>query len=369
MERKVKQDSQEDIDLLEILKTIWKGRKLVIKFLVVFGLTGLFIAVFSAKEYTASTMLIPQTSGSKVGGNLGGLAAMAGINLGGSSDEGIPPALYPKIAKSIPFQRQLLETRLKFSKVEGEVTYKEYYRNHKEFNLFTSIKEYTIGLPGKIFSLFKEKSLRIIEVENDSIYRVSLEESELFRQLEQQLVIDNNNKEGFIQISFSMPEALPSAQMVKKAQVLLQNAITNFKIEKAQQELNFIQKRYNEVKEDFEKKRVILASFRDQNQGLITARSQSYLKRIESEYNLSFNLYSELAKKLETQKIRVKEDTPIFTVIKPTSVPVEKSKPKRFFIVTVWFFMGLIIGVLILFVKEILSSLKDRLKSVSFEKS
>ncbi len=362
MENKVKRDSQEEIDLLELFKTIWEGRKTVAKFLIVFGLIGVFIAIFSAKEYTASITLVPQTSDSKVGGNLGGLAAMAGINLGGGATESIPPTLYPKIAQSVPFRRELLQTNLRFSNVEKEVTYQEYYDKYTKFNLLKTIKEYTIGLPGKVFGLFKKRPPRIIEVENDSIYRVSLEENELFRQLEEQLVIDNNSKEGFIQISFSMPEALPSAQMVKKAQILLQKAITNFKIEKAKQELNFIQKRYNEVKEDFEKKRVILASFRDQNQGLITARSQSYLKRIESEYNLSFNLYSELAKKLETQKIRVKEDTPIFTVIKPTSIPIEKSKPKRLLIVIVWGFIGLIIGGVVLFVKKILSSLKDRLK-------
>lgn len=362
MESKVKKDSQEEIDLLEILKTIWEGRKTVVKFLIVFGLLGVFIAVFSAKEYIASTTLMPQTSDSKVGGNLGGLAAIAGINLGGGATESIPPTLYPKIAQSVPFQRELLKTYLKFSNVEKEVTYQEYYDKYTKFNLLKAIKEYTIGLPEKIIASIKSDNEVITEVNNDSIYRITENESKLFKKIQEQLILENNKKDGFVKISFSMPEALAAAQMTKKAQMILQEAITNFKIEKAKQELNFMQQRYNEVKLDFEKKQATLANYKDRNQGLITSRSQSYLRRIESEYNLAFNLYSELAKQLETQKIKVKENTPVFTVIEPVSVPVYKSKPKRLLIISVWIFLGLISAMATILGKEFFKKGKQEQK-------
>ncbi|MHC9089710.1 Wzz/FepE/Etk N-terminal domain-containing protein [Tenacibaculum sp. IMCC1] len=359
MESKAKYTSNDEIDLLEIFKTIWEGRRTVIKFLIVFVVIGVFIAVFSAKEYTAFTTLVPQTSDSKVGGNLGGLAAMAGINLGGGgSTESIPPTLYPKIVQSVTFQRELLKTPLKFSNVEKVVTYQEYYVSYTKFNLLKTIKEYTIGLPGKITTFIKSDNETITEAGNDSIYRITKNESKLFKKIQEQLVIENNKKDGFVKISFSMPEALAAAQMTKKAQTILQKVITNFKIEKAEQELNFIQQRYNEVKLGFEKKQAELASYKDRNQGLITSRSQSYLRRIESEYNLAFNLYSELAKQLETQKIKVKENTPVFTVIEPVSVPVEKSKPKRGVVVVVWLFLGVFWGVMFVLGKDWIQNLK-----------
>ncbi|CAM1352055.1 Wzz/FepE/Etk N-terminal domain-containing protein [Tenacibaculum ascidiaceicola] len=358
MESKTKYTSNDEINLFEIFKTIWEGRKTVVKFLIVFAVIGLFIAIFSAKEYTASSTLVPQTSDSKVGGNLGGLAAMAGINLGGGATESIPPTLYPKIAQSVPFQKELLQTPLKFSNVEKEVTYQEYYDKHTKFNLLAFIKEYTIGLPGKIIASIKSDSEVISEVNNDSIYRITKKESKLFKKIQEQLVIENNKKDGFVKISFSMPEALAAAQMTKKAQMILQEAITSFKIEKAEQELYFIQQRYNEVKLDFEKKQATLASYKDRNQGLITSRSQSYLRRIESEYNLAFNLYSELAKQLETQKIKVKENTPVFTVIEPVSVPVEKSKPKRGLIIVLFTFLGGFMGIIYVLRKSLLNFLK-----------
>ncbi len=86
-----KQEVDEDeIDLIALAKTLWEGRKTVIKTTLIFMAIGLFVAIFSQKEYTAATTFMPQTTDGKIGGSLGGLAAMAGINLGGmSSDSGI----------------------------------------------------------------------------------------------------------------------------------------------------------------------------------------------------------------------------------------------------------------------------------------
>ncbi|MCD8410908.1 Wzz/FepE/Etk N-terminal domain-containing protein [Tenacibaculum finnmarkense] len=362
MENKNTYNTSDEIDLLDLFKTIWKGKKTILRFVIIFGLIGVFIAVFSAKEYTASTTLVPQLSKSKARGGLGGLAALAGINLGGGSTESISPNLYPKITESILFKKELLNVPLKFSHLDKEVTYQEYYLKYKKTNVLSFVKEYTIGLPGKIIGLFKSKEIAVKEVTKDAIHRVSLEEIIFFKLLENQLVLDINGKEGYVKIAFSMPEALPAAQMTKKVQELLQEAITDFKVQKTKDEFIFIEERYKELKKDFENKQVTLASFRDRNQGLITSRSKSRLESLQSEYNLAYSIYSELAKQLETQKIKLKENTPVFTVINPVSVPVIKSKPKRAMIFIIWLFLGSIIGVLIVFLKVFYVSFKKKIE-------
>lgn len=362
-ESKMNRDGE--IDLMVLFQLVWNERKIIIKSVIVCGLLGLFIAIFSAKEYTASTILVPQTSSNKVGSNLGGLVAMTGINLGGVDSEGIPPSLYPKVLQSTPFQKELLDVSLNFSDLEKEVTYKEYYTNYRKFNLLLTIKEYTIGLPRKIIGLFKGEEASLLEESKakDSIYRISKEDKKIFDLIQSQLVINVNTKEGFVQISFSMPEALPAAQMTKKAKDLLQNAITEFKIQKTQEQYRFIEERYNEVKKEFIKKQSILASFRDKNQGLVLSRSQSRLERLQSDYNLTYGVYSELAKQLETQKIKLKEDTPIFTVIEPVSVPVIKSKPRRGLILIIWLVLGVFLGVGIVFFREWIIEFKEKIKN------
>ncbi len=65
--------NEDEIDLMELVQKIWAGRKTIFKFLIIFGIIGLFVAIFSETEYTASTTVIPQTSsGNKMGGSLGG---------------------------------------------------------------------------------------------------------------------------------------------------------------------------------------------------------------------------------------------------------------------------------------------------------
>lgn len=111
---------EDEIDLIQLAKTLWTGRRTVIKTTLIFMVLGLFIALFSAKEYTASTTMVPQSaeSGSKLGGSLGGLAAMAGINLGSmGGGSTIPPTLYPKIIASVPFQKEMMKTPLT---IEGQ---------------------------------------------------------------------------------------------------------------------------------------------------------------------------------------------------------------------------------------------------------
>jgi LPS O-antigen subunit length determinant protein (WzzB/FepE family) len=63
-----------------------------------------------------------------------------------------------------------------------------------------------------------------------------------------------------------------------------------------------------------------------------------------SEFMIKQKVLEELSKQLESQKILVKKNTPVFTVLKPVSVPTQKTKPKRLVIVIVWLFLGFVFG-------------------------
>ncbi len=351
--------NEDEIDLLELVQKVWAGRKTILKFLIIFGLIGLFIAIFSETEYTASTTVIPQTSEGNKMGSLGGLAAMAGISLGGGeSTNGISPKLYPKITASIPFKRAVLNAPLKIDGVSEKVTFKEYYQKYYSPSLLYYIKKYTIGLPSVILGSSKSGDKQDTVVENDSIYRISSFEKGLFDRINSQLSVDVNDKEGFVKISFSMPEALASAQMVKSVQDLLQKSVTEFKIKKLKNDYQFIEESYENAKQNFLKKQAILSEFKDRNHGLVLSRSQGRSDRLQAEYNLAYNMYSEFAKQLESQKIKLKQNTPIFTILDPVSVPTEKSKPKRAMILIIWLFLGGVLGTGVVLGREFINGLK-----------
>jgi hypothetical protein len=353
------EQKEDEIDLIALFLKIWENKKLILKYFLIFFLIGIFVAIFSPKEYTAQSVVLPQSNSASGIGSLSGLAAIAGVSIGNNNGD-ILPKLYPNIAQSIPFQKEMLKTPINITGIDGPISYQDYYQKYPKTNLLSTIKKYTIELPGLIIGSFKseEKSETISVKDSSNIYSITKDEKKLFDLLKSQLNIDYSEKEGYVTLSFSMDEPLAAAQMLKNVENYLQNAITEFKIQKAKQQLDFIQKRYNEAEKDFKEKQIRLASFQDSNRGLISSLPQTRLSQLQTDFNLAFNIYSELAKQLESQKIKVKEDTPVFTVIEPVSVPLDRSKPKRGIIIAVWSFLGIVIGVGLIFVKDFISNIK-----------
>jgi len=365
--------ADDEIDLIQLAKTLWAGRRTVVKTTLIFMALGLLIALFSSKEYTTSTTMMPQSTedGSKLGGGLGGLAAMAGINLGGAgASSTIPPSLYPKIIESVPFQKEMMKTLLTIEGQKEKVTFQTYYLDIVKPGLLGYVKKYTIGLPGVIIGAVKGEASTppdcyqdSSQSMNDNLLTISQDEKSLMNILTSQLSLEVNDKDGYVSISARMPEARPAAEMVHRAQVLLQDAITDFKIKKAKDQMVFVEERYAEKEAAFTAAQNKLACFRDQNRNVSTAMAQTQMERLQSEFSMASSVYTEMAKQLETQKIQVKEDAPVFTIIDPVSIPLDKSKPKRPMILIVWTFLGGIVGVGMVFGNQLMGSIKGKWNS------
>ena len=130
-------------------------------------------------------------------------------------------------------------------------------------------------------------------------------------------------------------------------------------MQKAKEEFDFVQKRFVEAEKDFKNKQYAVAGFQDRNRDLFSNLPQTRLQQLQAEYNLAFNVYTELAKQLEAKRIKMKEDQPIFAVIEPVTVPNERSKPKRMMIIAIWTFLGMVIGIGNVFLKDFRRQLKS----------
>ena len=153
-----------------------------------------------------------------------------------------------------------------------------------------------------------------------------------------------DDKKGYVTITANMPEALAAAQMAQATVTLLQKYITEFKIEKVQSNLDFVQERYDEAKRNFEDIQARRAKFRDANLNTSRYSARTELEKLDAEYTLAMNLYGELATQLEQAKINVKETTPMLTIINPVTVPFKKSKPQRAMILMAFTFLGVVAG-------------------------
>lgn len=355
-------DAQNDeIDLIALAKQLWNGRKIIFIALSISTVLGIFVALISPKEYTASTVMVPQLGESKSLGGLGGLAALAGISLDVSQGTELSPLIYPQIVSSVPFQLELMNTPLNFSKTPKPVSLYDYSTIYNTSSLFGVLKKYTIGLPGVILNALQGKKIEVAGGTQGNEPIVLTQNQETVRKMIAECVtLDVNAKEGYLTLTARMPEALVAAQLAQKGQELLQQYITNFKIEKAAADLNFIQGRYNETKAEFEKAQVELASTNDRSRFFTSEVSSIGKDRIQTRYSISYSIFQELSKQLEQAKIQVKKETPVFTIIEPVTVPSEKSKPKKAQILLIWIFLGGVIGVGIVFGKEFLGTIKKK---------
>jgi uncharacterized protein involved in exopolysaccharide biosynthesis len=350
-----------EIDLLTIIRTIWRKRKQFSTIVFIFILVGLFFAFFLSKEFTASSTFIPQTGESiKSGNSLNGLASLAGINLGGlGGGSDIPPSLYPKIVTSVPFRKTLLDAKIRISGLPEPVTYRHYYEEIYSPGLISLISKYTIGLPGIILEKIRGKSTSDLTDVNSNLIKISDEEFEHFLRLEEQLNVSYNEKEGFVSLTFKMPEPEMAAEMAKFAEELLHKEIINFKIRNAQEQLKFSESRYLEKKIEFENIQNKLADFRDRNQNLTSASVLNQLQKLEDDYNFAFNIFNELAKQLEQAKLQVSKDTPLISVIQPVTIPVEKSAPRRPLILLIFLTSGLIFAFFWIIFSQVSSNFRN----------
>ena len=345
------QVNEDEIDLIGLLKKVYLEKKFILKVSVLAALFGVIYALFQPNEFTSSTTFIPQlSSGVKTGGSsLSGLASLAGINIGSmESSSEFPPTLYPQVVNGIPFQLDLLSSEITFNNKASNV--KDYFlENKSSFNIFSTIKKYTIGLPSLILGSFKNQEVQLFESE---IYSISKEDQDLFDTLNGALSLSINEKEGFITISFTDTNKNIAAQLTQIAQTLLQEKIIEFKNKSSKEMLDFAMKQYSDKKESYETLQDERAIFVDKNINISSSLFQNKLSRLESEVNISESIVQQLSSQVEQAKLQVNKDTPVFTTIKPVTIPFETSAPKRSQIVIIFGFLGLVLSIGYVLVKE-----------------
>ena len=106
------QASDYEIDLTELFRAFWKGKWIIIATTFVFACCSVLYALSLPNIYKADALLAPAESSnggglSKMAGQLGGLAALAGVNLG--SNESSQTDLAVQVIKSRQFVDAFIE--------------------------------------------------------------------------------------------------------------------------------------------------------------------------------------------------------------------------------------------------------------------
>ena len=316
-------NNSDEIDLIELLKTAWNGKKQIIIISFVFALLGVAAALLSPVVYTSSTTFINSQTESSTSSGLSGVASLVGIDLGGmSSGSEIPPSMYPQLGESIEFKRDLLNSNID---EKEQIKLKDFLANYNDI----------------------EKSV----TENNNKLFISEYENELFNVIDDVISISVNQKDGFVTISAKMPNSEYAANTCINAREILQKTIIDNRIKSAKQKLEYSEKQLASKRIEFEEIQNKLAYFNDSNINLVTSSVINERDKLEAEFQIINAVMIELSKQVEQRKLQVSEDTPVFSIVKEASMPVKRSSPKRAQMVLIFGFIGLATSILYTLIK------------------
>jgi uncharacterized protein involved in exopolysaccharide biosynthesis len=347
-------DSEQEIDLKDIIKQLWRSRRFIFTVVVISLFIGVFVALTSPVSYMASTTIVPQTGGQDGLGRLAGFTNIMGVNLGGAAMTGevLSPAIYPRIVQSVPFTKEIMTTPIVVARSNGvPITLYEYYTNakYRPRNILAGIKRYTIGLPGVILS-----ALRSNNNDDDVIYRdgdtgeiISLtrSEREVIEIIRGNMRIEHNVRDGYVILGYTFGEPEAVAVITQQMFRTLERYITDFMLHRQMENLQFVELSYEDARAEFLQSHANLAAFLDANRGLTTVAARTQERLLSNEYELAVAVYRELARQREQTRLAVKESTPVLTVIEPVVVPQERSAPRRSLILAVFLFLGVTVGI------------------------
>ncbi|MGN8224830.1 Wzz/FepE/Etk N-terminal domain-containing protein [Gracilimonas sp. BCB1] len=321
---------EDEIDLIELAKTIWDNRKVIYRFVAVGVVLGVAVALLSPKEYVSDATLMPEYSTESQGGassllrQYGGLIGLSGGGTYNSASNAIRVDLYPKIVQSLSFQDQLARQQFYFPDYDTTTSIYNYYLEVQTPGVLGYMKMFTVGLPGTIIGAFKseEEAVSAGISNQDEIVELTKNEMEVITALRSRVSASLDEESGVVTVRAQMSNPKLAASVAKYTIDELTEYLVEYRTEKVIRDLEFIEEQLNDARERFREAQLELADFDDSNQGNLTARAQTERQRLQSEYDIAFNLYNSLTQQFEEAKLKVQEETPVFKVLQPVQVPV-----------------------------------------------
>jgi LPS O-antigen subunit length determinant protein (WzzB/FepE family) len=301
---------RDEIDLRELLLAIWKGKLLIVCFTTIFTIGAIFLALSLPDEYEASAILAPvaNSSGSALSGlagQFGGLASLAGINLGGKGGD-------DKSVMAI----ELLKT---WGFLDAFIR-----ENHIEVEVFAakgwSREENKLILDNDIYDLDSKSWVRT-DFNPNKGQKPEPSSWELFDALKERVSMTQDKKTGLINLKVEYFSPVIAKEWVDKLVKL--------------------------INQHFQKQ--------DKQDAL---KSIAYLKKQIEKTNVAdmksvfFQLIEEQTKSLMLAEVN---DEYVFKILSPARVAEETTKPNRVVIVILGLLIGGLISIFIVLIRHAMS--------------
>ena len=312
-------ENDDEIDLAELWFAIWSGKVLIIAISFIFAVSSIIYAINQPNIYKASTLLAPASEqGSagglaKMAGQFGGLASLAGINLGGGGTD---------------------KTGLALEVLKSRLFIENFINKHQLLVPLMATRNWDVNTNTLILDdeLYNAKSnMWIREVSAPKKAKPSAWEAfEAFKEL---FSVSSDKESGMITISIEHYSPEVAKQWLLWLVAEINNTMREQDKSEAQRSINFLSEKLQETQ---------LADMQTVFYQLIEEQTKTImLAEVSQEY--------------------------VLKTIDPANAPDEKAKPKRALIVVLGTMLGGILSVLIVLVRYFTSNGKSPKESMLSE--
>ena len=334
------EEQQEKLSFTHLWQDIKKYKRLYYKVLSITFVASAIFMLSIPNYYKCTVMLAPESSGTRSGGSLAGLASSFGINLGSvnAGADAIAPALYPDLMNSVVFRVSLFPITVEKSddSTHTRMTYYDYLLNEQKRPWWTSGITAVMGWIKSL--LFTDQQ----PAEGINPFKLTKKQFAIVKATEKKVVCDVDEKTNVITIDVTDQDPLVAATMADSVQRHLREFITDYRTQKARVDLDYTRKLYKEAEDRYEKARLKYAHYSDANRKVLFEDARSERTKLDNEMQIHYRTYSQVAGQLQLAEAKVQQETPVFTTLQPATVPVEKAGPKRAMICLILLFLAFI---------------------------
>ncbi len=299
---------EEEIDIIDIIKKLWRNRKLIMIVTAFFMIIGIAYALLATPYYQSSLTMYAANGESNKGGSLSSMAAMMGIG-GGSTSSSYNIS---DVVKSKKIARELVLNKW----------------NTKKYSVKKNLIEYWQ-----------------MEGENDDLIIFSAIEK-----CRNMISLSTDKETGLMKLSILSTDPVLSAEMANYLGEAVTRHIQQHYGESVENNLEHINTRLIQVEEDLKTKELALKNYKETNRDGNSARSQLEVARLMREVEIKQGVYLTLNQEKELAMIEKVKTKPVINILDKADVPFRKAKPSGLMICIVFSFLGGILGVaLVLF--------------------
>ena len=303
----------DEIDLRELFATIWAGKWLIIAITFLFAAGGVAYALYKPDIYQASVLMAPanEESGlSGISGQLGGLASLAGINIGGGGSN------QTVIAKEVLRSRAFLADFINRHNLAAPLLAAEGWNSEQSawrYNREVYNPETKEWLPDEDGKSQQTTDWDLVETFKNNY-----------------LSISENQENGLTTLNVKSVSPQAARQWAEWLVQDINERMRQEDVASAEARISYLEDKLNETN--------------------IAGMQQVFYQLIESE--------------TRTVMLANAQREYVFKTIDPAVVPQEKSEPKRALIAIVATLLGGMLGVFIVFVRAFIRSGKQEKESV-----